>query len=286
MNGDKRVLIAIPVRNGGRLLERCLLSALGQSHENLEVAVFDNNSTDQTREICERYCAKNQRLKIFRCDEDLPILENFQRAWDYASTAFDFFMLLPHDDFISPNFVSIGVESLNKNSEALSVAPKVFFSNAGKLTTYPFNEDILRRELYTTFRRKFSALRFPASWFYSLYRPESVQMIKEGLSIYPSVWGADRMAVQLFLLRDKLIYNPEMEFYAETGSESASKYMARGLASKFSLRMKYFECLLREMKNLPPQDFVSSMAYRTLCWNTAAYDTTFTFRNLIRRSPK
>jgi glycosyltransferase involved in cell wall biosynthesis len=52
------VSIIVPTRNSETHLARCLASIENQSYRPLEIIVVDNNSTDSTRRIAERYAAR------------------------------------------------------------------------------------------------------------------------------------------------------------------------------------------------------------------------------------
>ena len=61
-----RVCIGLPVYNGEATLEEALESLLAQTYANFEVIICDNASTDATREICERFVARDPRLRYER----------------------------------------------------------------------------------------------------------------------------------------------------------------------------------------------------------------------------
>lgn len=52
---EPKVSVIIPVYNGEKTLESCLNSVLTQIYQNYEVVVVDNNSTDRSKEIIQKY---------------------------------------------------------------------------------------------------------------------------------------------------------------------------------------------------------------------------------------
>jgi len=60
---NPEISVIIPVYNGERTLGKCLRSVLDQSYKNYEVILVDNNSTDGTKRIIERFQSENMNLK-------------------------------------------------------------------------------------------------------------------------------------------------------------------------------------------------------------------------------
>ena len=59
------VSICFPVFNGERTLIRALDSLNAQDYKNLEIIISDDNSTDETFNICRKYKFKNIKKKNF-----------------------------------------------------------------------------------------------------------------------------------------------------------------------------------------------------------------------------
>ncbi|MGA1848891.1 MAG: glycosyltransferase [Thermoplasmatota archaeon] len=57
------ISVIIPVHNGERTIERCLLSVLDQTIDDFEVVVVDNASTDSTKEMIISLSKKDPRLR-------------------------------------------------------------------------------------------------------------------------------------------------------------------------------------------------------------------------------
>lgn len=52
------VSVIVPTKNSEKFLEKCLESVKNQTYENLEIIVVDNNSTDKTKEIAQKFTDK------------------------------------------------------------------------------------------------------------------------------------------------------------------------------------------------------------------------------------
>jgi GT2 family glycosyltransferase len=55
MASNELVTVTLVTYNSGRYIKRCLESVLAQKGPQVEIIVVDNNSTDGTRDILERY---------------------------------------------------------------------------------------------------------------------------------------------------------------------------------------------------------------------------------------
>lgn len=59
-----RISVIVPVYNVAAYLPQCLDSILAQDHEDLEVLVVDDGSTDGSAEICDRYAQQDGRVRV------------------------------------------------------------------------------------------------------------------------------------------------------------------------------------------------------------------------------
>lgn len=94
------VSIVIPIFNTASYLERCFDSVLNQSYQDFEVILADDGSVDDSRLICEKYCAKDERFHYFYKENGgISSARNF--ALDYVKGEFVYFM--DSDDTILGN---------------------------------------------------------------------------------------------------------------------------------------------------------------------------------------
>ena len=109
-NGEPLVSIGLPVYNGERYLSEAIDSVLAQTHDQLELIIADNASTDATEEICRRYAAEDGRVRYHRNPENLGAAPNYNMTFHLASG--EYFKWIAHDDRCAPDFVRQCVEVL------------------------------------------------------------------------------------------------------------------------------------------------------------------------------
>ena len=98
-----QVSILIPVYNREKYLEDCIQSALDQTFTDIEVVVVDNASTDGTWAICQRFAARDERVRIFRNAENVGPVRNWLRCVSEARGAFS--KILFSDDKLAPDCI-------------------------------------------------------------------------------------------------------------------------------------------------------------------------------------
>ena len=74
------VSVCLPVRNGAERLANVIESVLAQTHENLELVVCDNASTDATENVCRELAASDPRILYHRHPANIGLLNNFISA--------------------------------------------------------------------------------------------------------------------------------------------------------------------------------------------------------------
>jgi glycosyltransferase involved in cell wall biosynthesis len=108
-----RVSVIIPTYNRAEYLHEAVSSALQQTHDDLEVLVLDDASTDSTRNVVTAF--DDPRIRYIRHPENLGPNRNWRRGIQAARG--EFFCFLPDDDMLEPTFVERLVEALRRDSE-------------------------------------------------------------------------------------------------------------------------------------------------------------------------
>jgi glycosyltransferase involved in cell wall biosynthesis len=116
-NTKHRLTIGMPVRNGERYLARALDCLLAQTFRDFRILISDNESTDQTRDIGERYAAMDPRVEYRRQGTNLGASGNFNHV--FTATESELFKWAAHDDECEPEFLRKAFELLDRNADAV-----------------------------------------------------------------------------------------------------------------------------------------------------------------------
>ncbi|MBI1911387.1 MAG: glycosyltransferase family 2 protein [Deltaproteobacteria bacterium] len=109
--------IGFPVYNGGRFTALALESILAQKFGDFEIIISDNASTDETREVCESFAAKDRRIIYRRNHTNLGAAKNFNTVY-YLSSG-KYFKWMANDDIYDPDWVLECLNVLKKDSSVV-----------------------------------------------------------------------------------------------------------------------------------------------------------------------
>jgi glycosyltransferase involved in cell wall biosynthesis len=97
------ISVCMAIRNEEKYIAATLQSIQAQTHENFEVLIFDNNSTDDTVPICQDFCASDRRFKLFQNSFNIGQVYNFNRCMAPASA--DFIAIRSGNDLVEPEYL-------------------------------------------------------------------------------------------------------------------------------------------------------------------------------------
>lgn len=117
------VSIIIPVFNSENYLERCILSAIGQTYVNLEIIIIDDGCTDSSPDIIGKYMDLDERIQcMHKSNEGLVKARN-----DGISLARGKYIhYLDSDDMLQQNAIELLVAKAEEKGADVVVAPFYF----------------------------------------------------------------------------------------------------------------------------------------------------------------
>lgn len=141
-SGSPLVTIGIPVYNVEPYIEKCLLSVLNQSYQNLEILVVDDLGTDCSMHIVENLQQTHPNgvlLKIVRHSRNRGIGEARNTIISQAKGKYLFF--IDSDDYIEQNTIDILIkEAENHNTDCVfSSCRRVDYKTNEELPTFTYS---------------------------------------------------------------------------------------------------------------------------------------------------
>ena len=106
------VSVVMSAFNSETTIEKSLVSLLNQTYSEIEILVIDDNSTDNTFEICSDLSKKHENLKIFRNRNNLGLTKNLNTLINKSNG--DFIARQDADDISISNRLDMQLKYLNK----------------------------------------------------------------------------------------------------------------------------------------------------------------------------
>lgn len=107
------VSIALCTYNGAKFLEEQLDSLVVQTYKNIEVVVVDDCSTDNTYNILMEYAARYPNFSVYRNEQNVGFLRNFEKALTYCNG--EFIALCDQDDIWYPEKIELQMAAIGNN---------------------------------------------------------------------------------------------------------------------------------------------------------------------------
>lgn len=98
-----KVSVAIATYNRAGTLSRSLESVLSQTHQDLEVVVVDDGSTDTTIKTLTSYQERDARIRIIALDKNSGA--SVARNWGTDEASGDYIMVWDSDDVLYPQAI-------------------------------------------------------------------------------------------------------------------------------------------------------------------------------------
>lgn len=142
---DTLVSVGLPVHNGVDRVRDVVESVLGQDHENLELVIGDNASTDGTEDLCRDLAAQDRRIVYHRNPVNTGLLNNFVGVMRLSGGAY--FRWVGDDDWLAPNNVSRSLEAFAADERSILVTTQLeYVSSDSAVQTVEFHGDSLSSE--------------------------------------------------------------------------------------------------------------------------------------------
>ncbi|WP_285959084.1 glycosyltransferase family 2 protein [Thomasclavelia spiroformis] len=106
-----KVSIIVPIYNAEKTIHRCLDSIVNQTHNNLDIVLINDGSTDNSLSILNKYAMNDERIRIFtQLNKGVAATRNV----GLNKAKGDYILFIDSDDWIQSNMVSKMIATFEK----------------------------------------------------------------------------------------------------------------------------------------------------------------------------
>lgn len=143
--------VVVPVYNAKDYLKQCIDSILEQSYHDIELILVDDGSDDGSDKICDRYAAKDKRVKVLHQINSGPMISR-KRGVESAEGRYVTFV--DADDFVASCSFEYALPDMQKNIDIISFDIKRYYSESKIVVTQSayeegiYNADMIKRNVF------------------------------------------------------------------------------------------------------------------------------------------
>lgn len=132
------VSVIVPVYNSEEYLDECVNSIITQSYRNIEIVIVDDGSTDNSKNIIERYSEIDNRIITFyKSNTGVSDTRNVGISLSHG----DWLLFVDADDYIETNMILNIIEHLTGNDSPIIITDFFSLVNDKNLVKHFFDYD-------------------------------------------------------------------------------------------------------------------------------------------------
>jgi glycosyltransferase involved in cell wall biosynthesis len=186
---DDLISIIIPCYNQGRFLGEALESLLSQSYPHVEIIVVDDGSTDNTREVAERYPSVRY---VFQHNQGIARTRNK----GLQQSTGNYLVFLDSDDYLCAGALDTNLAYLQEHADCAFVAGNYQYVNTDSSEVTPKPYHGITQDFYLELLKR-NYIGMPGI---VMYRREIVESIG-GFSTSPHCYGCEDYELYLRITR-------------------------------------------------------------------------------------
>lgn len=227
------ISVVVPVYNVGKLVDRCIESLVNQSYRDIEIILVDDGSTDESGKICEKWAAKDSRVKVFHQKNQGP---STARNLGISNSKGEYLAFVDGDDFVEPGYIERMHEKALETDSDIVICNYRFTDESGReienVNHSAFSTDKVLDgyDLLLLFEDKSFRTFFDVVWkklykrelFDKVVFPEGITLV-EDIAIMPKLYhAAKRISViddvlYNYVFRENSISHIKYSFEEESG---------------------------------------------------------------------
>ena len=214
----------IPVHNGHRHIKPCIKSIQNQSFKDLEIIIVDDDSADNSTEICHKLAETDSRIKIITNSRNEGPYKSRMNGIKIASG--NYMTFVDCDDYLARNAIMHMLNHTKKTHSDIAVIGHCYsftrfnihamHNNAINRLPYIINNDLLKASYMRSFLGDDNLI--PVSMCAKLYNAKLMHRRWKECNLK---WGEDRIfSLQAFHHANKCVTIPEYGYYYRWGGST------------------------------------------------------------------
>lgn len=119
-NADRKITVVMTAYNTSHLVEKAVRSVQAQTHQNFELMIIDDASSDDTLDVLKKLAANDARIRVFHSPDNHGTY--WSKNWCLAHASSEFVAFHDSDDVSEPKRLQtqLGAMMANKNAAAVT----------------------------------------------------------------------------------------------------------------------------------------------------------------------
>lgn len=224
----KKVSIIVPIYNAGSKLKKCVKSLINQTYSNLEIILVNDGSLDQSLSVCEKFVAKDFRIKLINKENEGSIATR-QRGIDLATG--EYIMFVDADDWVHPTITERLIKSITDEQDIVVCNSYRVLSERALLKQkneshyfkqyHSIQGDDIRIKIVEAF---FHGHPFPATLYAKLFKRELIQNSGRYVKRLKFLGDDLYLNLEVLLKAKSMVIIDEPLYYYRVGGNT-SRYM-------------------------------------------------------------
>lgn len=275
-----KVSVIVPVYNNERYVAECIESILNQTHENLELILINDGSTDTSLNICEKYKILDERIKLISIQNSGV---STARNLGLKVMTGDYVTFVDSDDWIESNTLETALTNSIENNSDITIWSyfKNYKSKEVKLSLVPgenrdFVSDIDKeilylKSIYSQYEKQTKSEDVPiGTVMCKLYKTSFIR--KYNLDFNPNLIRSEDIifALNAFRLAEKITYFDSNLYHYRINNSSMSfgyKYI-QDTITPFNLLIEELKKFQVKMNNdLTVIDMINCRIIQIITWH-------------------
>ncbi|GEM_PF-4211893 len=176
------VSVCIPTYNAVKYIQETIECFLNQTYKNVEIIIQDDCSTDGTWELVNSLYKNNEKIRLYRNENNLGIGPNWNAA--YEKVQGEYVIIFNADDLVNERFVELGLKEFTNhlNLDIVTFKFQYLFEKNGAIAEH-------KPQLYLKTGLQSNILNLvlinmPFSWDFTITKKNSLEKLKKNGQLF------------------------------------------------------------------------------------------------------